>query len=1194
METPPKQLERVICRDTYLSEIQSAIAELGSHNRNILVYYGEPDHTWQLSKSLYRTLSEQGHLCALVDGEGLKSHASSQLDEGLSQLRSKLGKGGIDFSCYDIAYWCYWSARYPQLAIDSVEFSQKMSQADKLSAFADLVGAAQDLDLSGVIEQMNLADMTETARALIPQMMRDVGKLAEDAIPFGVFVAKLYWFLVGLDERRRLWWQERGSHDLRELKADCDSPFDVLPRLPLFLARDLKHHFRRSDLPPDQQSAVVFVDGYHHLIDQPKQGQCSWLEAMLAQEEASPYVLWVITADHRLAWMEDAQQIPVLPLSEAESDEALQTLGVHNAAIRQAMVQAAQGSPWHLEVCFQTWTKLRQRRLPQSEDFTGQLNEALQLEDEAWEAGERQIYQLLAVPRFWDWHLFQALLVQFLSTSPDEAALQQRLDALSDSPYVLALEDGTWRWHPMVREHLLNNQPQEQRQAVHHWLFAHYQTLSAEPSQEIFALDEALYHGLNLEEPQTAIDWFLEAILVPIQHRPHAAIPVMLRRLIDSLNDSSPQVALAQNRLGQVLAALYEWEDAESALETAIEHWDTLQQSDSLAAADTWYALSEVYLARENTFNSLTSAQSAGRIRAELEGTHSLAYAQALSRQAEAQAERGQMYDALALSNQAIGIAEALPEIEPMQLIQLKWEATLVRSDKNTLDEAKQSCQEVLDLLAQQPGGEEHYLFIRGQALMGDIYRLMGQHKGQQAFECYQQAIEKAERLWGADNEWTLTFLDAQIELCRKLGDYDKADELESQRGLYAKASDLEATVNEIERLSRVGIALGKKGQYGKAEPIMHRALATSKLLLDETHPEIANCLNNLAVLYDKQGRYSEAELLHQEVLAIRKRLSIKAASSLNSLAGVYLKQGRYSEAEPLLQESLAVRKQLLGNEHIDVASSLNHLAFLHTKQGRYSEAEPLLQEALSMRKQLLGDTHPDVASSLNNLAMVYFHQGCYSRTKLRLEEAIKIYEQLFGKTHPDIAQCLNNLGLLHCKQKHYGEAERRLKDCLAMRKRLLGESHPNMAESMNNLAAVYCHQGRYSEAELLFQEALSMRKQLDKAHPDLAQSLNNLAELYAEQGRYSEAEPLFQEALSMRKQLLGDTHPDVASSLNNLAGIYDRQGIYGKAEPLFQKSLSIARQKLGESHPDTQRYLNNVINCLMNLGKPTPFQGTR
>jgi tetratricopeptide (TPR) repeat protein len=96
------------------------------------------------------------------------------------------------------------------------------------------------------------------------------------------------------------------------------------------------------------------------------------------------------------------------------------------------------------------------------------------------------------------------------------------------------------------------------------------------------------------------------------------------------------------------------------------------------------------------------------------------------------------------------------------------------------------------------------------------------------------------------------------------------------------------------------------------------------------------------------------------------KQIESETASLLLVRVGYFFeKRGRYSEAEPLQQQALAMRKQLLGDEHLDVGDSLNNLALLYNHQGRYGEAEPLFQEALAIYKRLLGDEHLYVAISL-------------------------------------------------------------------------------------------------------------------------------------------------------------------------------------------------------------------------------------
>ena len=100
-----------------------------------------------------------------------------------------------------------------------------------------------------------------------------------------------------------------------------------------------------------------------------------------------------------------------------------------------------------------------------------------------------------------------------------------------------------------------------------------------------------------------------------------------------------------------------------------------------------------------------------------------------------------------------------------------------------------------------------------------------------------------------------------------------------------------------------------------------------------------------------KEGKYSTAIPLAERVLLIREKVLGKehpdVAQSLNNLALLYRTQGNYQKAEPLYQRSLLIWEKVLGKEHPNVAASLNNLAALYYTQGNYQKAEPLFQRSL-------------------------------------------------------------------------------------------------------------------------------------------------------------------------------------------------------------------------------------------------------
>ncbi|WP_445253324.1 tetratricopeptide repeat protein [Nodularia sp. LEGE 04288] len=225
----------------------------------------------------------------------------------------------------------------------------------------------------------------------------------------------------------------------------------------------------------------------------------------------------------------------------------------------------------------------------------------------------------------------------------------------------------------------------------------------------------------------------------------------------------------------------------------------------------------------------------------------------------------------------------------------------------------------------------------------------------------------------------------------------------------------------------------------------------------------------NLAIKY-----YSQAINLQTEL-----GLETDLATSLNNLALLYESQGRYDQAEPLYLQALELRKRLLGDNHPLVASSLNNLALLYNSQGRYDQAEPLYLQALELRKRLLGDNHPDVATSLNNLASLYKSQGRYDQAEPLFLQALELNKRLLGDNHPDVATSLIGLALLYDSKGRYDQAETLYLQSLELSKRLLGDNHPSVATSLLGLAYLYDSQGRYDQAEPLYLQSLKICQQV-------------------------------------------------------------------------------------------------------------------
>lgn len=82
-------------------------------------------------------------------------------------------------------------------------------------------------------------------------------------------------------------------------------------------------------------------------------------------------------------------------------------------------------------------------------------------------------------------------------------------------------------------------------------------------------------------------------------------------------------------------------------------------------------------------------------------------------------------------------------------------------------------------------------------------------------------------------------------------------------------------------------------------------------------------------------------------------------AQTLINLGLLYYDRGEYLESEPWLQQSLEIRIEQLENDDPELATSLLSLADLHCKLDDFERAEKEYVNALRILDKALGDLHP-------------------------------------------------------------------------------------------------------------------------------------------------------------------------------------------------------------------------------------------
>ena len=167
-----------------------------------------------------------------------------------------------------------------------------------------------------------------------------------------------------------------------------------------------------------------------------------------------------------------------------------------------------------------------------------------------------------------------------------------------------------------------------------------------------------------------------------------------------------------------------------------------------------------------------------------------------------------------------------------------------------------------------------------------------------------------------------------------------------------------------------------------------------------------AKTLRLAGVLSEESGLYEQAEKLHEQGLALYRRLENMegVAASLTSLGALAYAVGDLERAVLLTQESLVLKREL-GDERA-LMSSRNNLGEMMQKAGELAKARALFEENLES-DEILGDEWGTSVSRLN-LGTLAIEQGDLARSETLLMEALRAFVRLGDEDAT--TECLDSL----------------------------------------------------------------------------------------------------------------------------------------------------------------------------------------
>jgi len=353
---------------------------------------------------------------------------------------------------------------------------------------------------------------------------------------------------------------------------------------------------------------------------------------------------------------------------------------------------------------------------------------------------------------------------------------------------------------------------------------------------------------------------------------------------------------------------------------------------------------------------------------------------------------------------------------------------------------------------------------------------------------------------------------------------FDAAEPLyrEAIRVESSRPKDPAARAQLANSLYGFGVLLARQGRYVEAQKTLREALARQQALYGAVNPDAARTMKDLAQAVADGGDLKAALPLMQSAVAMQRalrgnELHPDLAEAINDLALLHQLMGDYDESERFYLESMAMKRRLYGDKHPEIANALENLASAMQDKGDLARAEPLYQQALAMWRALLGDTHPEVANALHNLASLQYDRGDTRQALATQRESLAIYRKVFPQDHPTVAFVLNQIGFWLTMSGDYSEADRDIQEALAMRRRLLGDDNPGVASSQVVLATLQVAQHHYTEA---LESARGARDiytaALSATHWRTAVAMSAQGAALTGLGRYAEAEPLLTQSAAI------------------------------------------------------------------------------
>ena len=411
---------------------------------------------------------------------------------------------------------------------------------------------------------------------------------------------------------------------------------------------------------------------------------------------------------------------------------------------------------------------------------------------------------------------------------------------------------------------------------------------------------------------------------------------------------------------------------------------------------------------------------------------------------------------------------------------------------------------------------------------LGSVYMGLGLYK--QARPLLDRAVTARRSVPGVDPLELSDSLSHQGDLLSAQAEYAAGEKAYRDAiGIASARPDDPKSRDELATsLYGLGVLQALDGRFPDAEKNLREAFRMQQALYGSSHPTIARTMKDLARAMADGGDLNGAVALMRSAVAMQREQRgdephPDLAEVLNDMGLLFYRHGDFEDSEKFFRESLAMKSRLLGDKHPEIAAGLENVAAVLQDKGDLAGAEALYRQASEMYRELLGEYHPQFANTVINLASLQYDRGETKEALASIKTALTIYRKVYPADNAETARVINVIGSWLTMAGQYDEADRYLHEGLAMRRRLFKDEQPDLASSLMMLAILRVAEHKYSDALELAEHARSIyTAALSAEHWRTAIAESAEGGALTGLGRYAEADVLLRHSYGVLNKTSG------------------------------------------------------------------------